>query len=168
MRKSQVVEILARRLVKPPGRVEEMLKALQAEGIVSVEKGSRRFPGDATEDETVALVLAAVCDVGAAQHAADHVRRFGKLRCESGATFREALAAVLAGHVAYVGHIIVGAAGVSTVLDGMHTVFGTPPTGAAAIAPGDTILAIAAELQGAKPADADALAALAHVRRALD
>ncbi len=167
MRKSAVVEILARRLIKPPGRVDEMLKSLQADGLVAVEKGSRRFPAEATEDDIVAIVMAAICDVGATQHAAHVVAEYGALTCETGATFRQALASVLFGEACHVSHVISARpAGISTVINDRHLVFGATPIGAAAIASGDAVMAIAAEIQGASPADADALTAISKIRRA--
>lgn len=167
MRKSHVVEILARRLVKPPGRVEEILKSLQMAGLVSIEKGSRRFPAEASEDDIIALVMAAICDVGATQNAAHVVAEYGALTCETGATFRQALAAVLFGGACHVGHVISATPpGISTVINDRHIVFGATPKGAAAIASGDAVMAIAAEIQGASPADTDVLMAISKLRRA--
>ncbi|MBB4002637.1 hypothetical protein [Aurantimonas endophytica] len=167
MRKSALVEILARRLGKPFGRLDAILLALQAAGLVSREPSSRRFPADATEGDIVALTLAAICDVGATKDAAEHVGRYGAMRAAFGATFRETVGAILGGARAHVSHVIVGAAGVSTIINGEHCVFGASPGGAAAITSGQAVMAIAAELAGASPNDADAAVAIAELRRAI-
>ena len=88
-------------------------------------------------------------------------------------TFRNVLQTLLFGPHADIGHLIVRnePAGVSVTVNGIHTVFGAEASEKAAtkarIIPGDSLIAIAAELQGQSVQSADAHVDFIHLQRVL-
>ncbi|WP_273772778.1 hypothetical protein [Brucella intermedia] len=171
MRKSAVQELLVRRLRIAPGRIQAISERLASAGLISNAEGSRRYPPDLSEPEIVTLVLAVIADNGLGSVKAT-VDTFLSLASESIA-FGQVLQRVLYGSTVDIAHVIVrhNPAGVSAVIDGNHAVYGAEAPEKAAtnarIIPGDALIAIAAELQGQHPQQADALVELIKIRRSL-
>lgn len=171
MRKSAVQELLARRLRIAPGRIQAISERLASAGLISNAEGSRRYPPDLSEPEIVTLVIAVIADNGLGSVKAT-VDTFSSLTSE-GIAFGHVLHRVLFGRPVDIAHVIVrhNPAGVSAVIDGNHAVYGAEAPEKAAtnarIIPGDALIAIAAELQGQHPQQADALVELIKIRRSL-
>lgn len=171
MRKSHVVEILARRLRVLPSRVHHIADRLSDAGMLTKTEGSRRYPPDLSEPEIATLVIAVIADNGLGSVKAT-VDTFSSLT-SAGIAFGHVLQRVLFGRPVDIAHVIVrhNPAGVSAVIDGNHTVYGAEAPEKAAttarIIPGDALIAIAAELQGQHPQQADALVELIRIRRAM-
>ncbi|MCO7736438.1 hypothetical protein NJB95_07415 [Brucella intermedia] len=171
MRKSAVIEILARRLRIAPGRIQAISERLASAGLISNAEGSRRYPPDLSEPEIVTLVIAVIADSGLGNVKAT-VDTFSTLASE-GIAFGHVLQRVLFGRPVDIAHVIVrhDPAGVSAVIDGNHAVYGAEAPEKAAttarIIPGDALIAIAAEMQGQHPQQADALVELIRIRRAM-
>lgn len=171
MRKSAVIEILARRLRILPSRIHHIADRLGDANVVSKTSGSKRFPPDLSEPEIVALLIGVIADNGLG-NSVKTVETFSSLPSPVG-TFRNVLQTLLFGPPSDVGHLIVRnePAGISTTINGVHIVFGAEASLKAAtkarIIPGDAIIAIAAELQGQKPQSADAHVEFIHLQRVL-
>ncbi|EJN04483.1 hypothetical protein [Phyllobacterium sp. YR531] len=171
MRKSSVVEILARRLGRGAGRIEAIAQRLAEAGMVSRAEGSKRYPPDLDNIEMLTIVLATLADNGLG-HVRQSVETFGTLQNEHGQHFSDVLSDLLFGPPADIGHVIIrhDPAGVSAVINGNHTVFGAEApaktAAKASIVPGYALVAIAAELQGQPPAQAESMIELARLQRA--
>lgn len=171
MRKSHVVEILARRLRVLPSRVHHIADRLGDAGLLTKAEGSRRYPPDLSEPEITALVIGVIADNGLG-NVMTTAETFSYLPSSVG-TFGNVLQNILFGPPSDVGHLIVrnNPAGISTTIDGMHLLFGAQASEKAAtkahIIPGDAIIAISAELQGQKPQAADAHVDFIHLQRVL-
>jgi|GEM_PF-2640424 len=171
MRKSAVIEILARRLRILPSRIHHIADRLGDADVVSKTSGSKRFPPDLSEPEIVALLIGVIADAGLG-NSVRTVETFSALHSSVG-TFRNVLQTLLFGYPADIGHLIVRnePAGASVTVNGIHTVFGAEASEKAAtkarIIPGDALIAIAAELQGQKPQTADAHVEFIHLQRVL-
>lgn len=169
MRKSIVTEILARRLGATPSRVDAIAQRLADAGKLSRADGSRRYPPDLAEPEIVALLIAVIADNGLG-NVRQSVELFSGLTNHLGQRFERALSDILFGPTSTLSHLIVRQepAGVSLTINGAHMVFGEERSSAtatkAAIIPGEAITAIAAELQDATPAQADAMVAIARLK----
>lgn len=165
MRLYECVHLFARRLGVKVGRVQAIAGKLQDDGKLQKTEGSRRFPIHISEPEVVTLLLALLGEsgIGTGPQAAN---LFGALTTSEGERFDALLEDLLFGQPKHVRHILVrqNPAGVSVTADGVHLLFGEPPSrgnaSPARIVPGEAISAIAAELQGHSPEEADAIAAL--------
>ena len=170
MRLYEVVHLFARRLGLKVGRVRAIAGKLQDEGKLQKTEGSRRFPLDVSEPEVVTLLLALLGEsgIGTGPSAA---KTFGDLATLDGERFAVFLENLLFGQPKHVRHLMVrqNPAGVSVTADNMHLLFGEPPSrgnaSPARIVPGEALTAIAAELQGLAPEQADAAAALNAIGR---
>lgn len=167
MRLSQAVQIIARRLGVRPGRISATASRLQHAGILPIAEGSRRFPPEVTEDQVVSLFIAAVADYGLGQVVASATAA-SEFRSPLGHRLFDIVFAALF-REATVSHLIIRKDGASVVMDGHHITFGAPPPENGAVRgtaiAGSTVAAIAAELRGASPTQADAVAAIAKIRR---
>jgi hypothetical protein len=167
MRKSQVADIVARRLGVAPSRVANLTARLADAGQLSKTTGSRRHPPDLAEHEVVNLLLAVITDTGLGD-AVRNVEFFAALRGPAG-RFDAVLADLLFGPPRTVRHVIIRhkPAGASMVLDGDHTPFGLPASDGGAtdvrVIPGAALAAIAAELRGLSAGQADAVAAASRI-----
>lgn len=165
MRKSNVVEILARRLGATPSRVDAIAQRLADAGKLSRAEGSRRYPPDLAEPEIVSLIIGTIADNGLG-NVRETVELFSGLTNHLGQRFDRFLSDILFGPTSVLSHVIVrhAPAGVSLTINGAHMVFGEERSSAtatkAAIIPGESIIAIAAELQDATPEQADAMVAI--------
>lgn len=172
MRRYEILQLLSRRLGLKVGRAQAILSKLQEAGAVSGPGDSRGHPNDMAEPEIVRLLLALISKSGIAS-AADAARTFGSLATEDGTCFDDFLSEVIFGPPVAVRHIIVRQAppGASVVVDGQHMLFGAPSSTTTAsparVVPGDALCAIASELRGSTPEQADAEAAISQLRRAL-
>lgn len=168
MRLYEVVHLFARRLGLKVGRVQAIAGKLQDDGKLQKTEGSRRYPIEVSEPEVVTLLLALLGEsgIGTGPNAA---KTFGDLTTPDGVRFDALLSELLFGPRRQVRHLIIrqSPAGISVTVDSTHVLFGEPPSrdsaSPARIVPGEAITAIAAELQGQTPAEADALAALIHI-----
>ncbi|WP_454684890.1 hypothetical protein [Ancylobacter moscoviensis] len=167
MRKSQVADIVARRLGVAPSRVANLTARLADAGLVGKTEGSRRFPPDLAEHEVVAMVLAVITDTGLGD-VVRNVEFFAALRGPAG-RFDAVLADLLFGPPGTVRHVIIRhkPPGVSMVVDGDHSEFGVPApdvgSADARVISGAAIAAIAAELRGLSVGQADAVAAASRI-----
>lgn len=167
MRKSAVIDILARRLGLQPARVGHLAARLADAGLVGKTTGSRRFPPDLAEHEVVAMVLAVITDTGLGD-VARNVEFFSALRGPAG-RLDAMLADLLFGLPRTVRHVIIRhkPAGASMVLDDDHIEFGLPGAEGGAtdvrIISGAALAAIAAELRGLSAGQADAVAAASRI-----
>ena len=167
MRKSTVIDILARRLGVAPARIGHIAARLADAGLVGKTTGSRRFPPDLAEHEVVRLALAVMTDSGLGD-VVRNVEFFSTLRSPAG-RFDAVLAELLFGPPRTVRHVIVRhrPPGVSMVLDGDHVQFGMPGAEGGAtdarIISGAALAAIAAELRGLSAGQADAVAAASRI-----
>lgn len=165
MIKSDFAALLERRLGVSVGRTTQHANRLADAGIISKLEGSRRFPPDLTEHEAAAILLAAVVNPP-----------IGDVVCVVRALLDYGVAAPMV--ALFRGEAEIGAPGdvlivrqeplaAALVIDGVHRAYGPPPPETGAIrgahVPGITLSAIAAEVRGASPRDADALAALARI-----
>ena len=168
MRRYEIVGLFARRLGAKPGRVQAILSKLTEAGVISGGGDSKRYPGDLTEPEIVTLFLATLGERGIST-APTAATEFAALRDHTGRRFDAMLTELLFGPPRHVDHLIVRQSppGVSTVVNGEHLQFGAEPpesgATAARIVTGASLSAIAAELQGATPSQADAVAAIQRI-----
>ncbi|MHA6641832.1 hypothetical protein [Mesorhizobium sp. A623] len=161
MKLSECVEILARRLNVNRGRTAAIANRLQHAGLVQMAE-AKKTPPELAPDEMVALLLAVLAETGVATAAA-HAADYAAMTSLDGYRLRETLLAVIRGQV-QPGDIIVREGGVSANVNGAHVVFGHPAEdGTARFAAGTTLSAIVAELQGATPGAADAVAAITRI-----
>ena len=161
MTKGEFIDLLCRRLGAERGHVDGLVERLHAAGLVTPTKGSRRFPPDLPHDEAAAILLA-VLAAKSLDGAPQAVRAYGDLRADSG-TLADTLAWLFRGQ-GQPGTLIVRDGGATLTVDGAHIVFGKPAEdGSARFLTGATLAAIAAEMSGAKPADADAVAAISRI-----
>lgn len=161
MTKAEYIALLARRLGVSAARIDGLVERLHTAGVIKTTKGSRRYPPDIDEYDATALLLAVLSDTELDQ-AADNTWRIAALHSDTG-RFDDFVRELLCGPPRNVQHVVIGAAGVSTVVDGRHVVFGQPPQTASRIVLGATLAAIAAELAGMTPPQADAAAAIARI-----
>jgi hypothetical protein len=122
------------------------------------------------ELEIVTLLMALVAESGIAS-ATSAARTFAALQTDDGTRFDVFLSEVLFGPPVAVRQLFARQSppGVSVVVDGQHLLFGQPASATTAsparTVPGEALTAIAAELRGETPANADALAAIHNIRR---
>jgi hypothetical protein len=167
MRKSAIIDILARRLGVAPARIGHIAARLADAGRLSKATGSRRFPPDLGEHEVVRLALAVMTDSGLGD-VVRNVEFFSTLRGPAG-RFDTMLADILFGPPRSVRHLIIRhqPPGVSMVVDGEHVQFGLPASDGgsqdARIISGSALAAIAAELRGLSAGQADAVAAASRI-----
>jgi len=165
VRRYEIVHLFSRRLSTKVGRVQAILSKLQEAGLISSAGPDRKQPVDMAEPEIVKLLLAIFGEsgIGTGPQAAS---LFGALTTAEGQRLDQFIEELLFGQPKHVRHIMVrqNPAGVSVTADGVHLLFGEPPSrgnaSPARIVPGEAISAIAAELQGHSPEEADAIAAL--------
>lgn len=170
MRRYEIVHLFARRLAMKVGRVQAILSKMQEAGAISTAGPDRKQPVDMAEPEVVKFLVALLGEsgIGTGQQAAT---TFGALTTSDGQRFDVLLSELLFGLPRQVRHLMVrqSPAGVSVTVDNMHLLFGEPPSlqnaSPARIVPGEAIAAIAAELQGRSPEQADAMAALINIGR---
>lgn len=158
MTKSEFVSLLSRRLGVPVGHINSIIERLHAAGLVPPTKGSRRFPPEIDEHDAIAILIAVLSDRGL-DAAADNTWTLAATH-HDGTRFSDWLQLLIYGPPRHIGHLIVHGAGASAVVDGKHVEFGQRGTAPAKIFSGTAIMAIAAEIQGASPRDADAIAAI--------
>lgn len=163
MTKNQVGQAVARRLGCTTARIEKLLDELHGGGLIKPIEGSRRYPPDCSDTDAVSIVLAVLSDRGL-ERAAESTTALASRDGEYG-RFDLWLMNALFGAPCHVQHLIVGMDGVSTVVDGRHVTFGKPPETAAMIVPGSALMALAAELQGLRPDQADAVAAITRINK---
>ena len=172
MRRYEILHIFARRLGLKVGRAQAILSRLQDDGLVSRPGDHRGQPPDMAEPEIVRLLLAILGESGISS-ASSASRTFAALTTADGITLDAFLTDVLSGPPVSLRHLIVRQSppSVGVVVDGIHVLFGEPASmsngSPARFTPGEAITAIAAELRGSTPEQADAQAALSQVRRAL-
>lgn len=172
MRLYEVVHLFSRRLGIKVGRVQAIAGRMQDNDMLSKTEGSRRFPLAISEPEVATLLIALLGEAGIATGPAT-ATTFGALYAETGERFDVFLADLLFGPQRAVRHLMVrqNPPGVSVIVDGRHVLFGEPPSrtnaSPARIVAGETISAIAAELQGQSPEQADAAAELARLQLSL-
>lgn len=170
MRRYEIVHIFARRLNAKVGRVQAVLSKLQEAGTVSSPGDAKGHPIDMAEPEITSFLIALLGERGISS-AAETNRTFGPLEDADGHRFDEFMSAVLFGPPVAIRHLMVrqAPAGVSVTVDGRHLLFGEPPSLAnaspARIISGEALAAIAAELRGMTPEQADAAAALNQLMR---
>ena len=173
MRKSNVVEILARRLGATPSRIDAIAQRLADAGKLSRASGSRRYPPDLAEPEIVALFIAVIADNGLGS-VRETVEQFAGMTNEKGQRLDLTLTTLLFGPPREFQHLIArqSPAGLSMVFQRNHQQFGSAPTEygatAARIVTGNALMSIAAELQGATPEQADALTAMSRLQSAFN
>jgi hypothetical protein len=167
MRKSAVIDILARRLGVAPARIGHVAARLADAGLIGKTTGSRRFPPDLGEHEVVRLALAVMTDSGLGD-VVRNVEFFSTLRGPAG-RFDAVLADLLFGPPRTVRHLIIRhrPPGVSMIIDDDHAEFGLPASDGgsqdARIISGAALAAIAAELRGLPTGQADAVAAATRI-----
>jgi len=170
MRLHEFVHLAARRLGLKVGRVQAIAGRLQDEGSLRKTEGSRRHPLEISEPEIVTLLLALLGEsgIGTGPEAA---RTFAALQADDGSKFERFLSFVLFGPPVELRHVVArqNPPGVSVIVDGRHVNFGDQPSiansTAARVVPGEALIAMAAEIRGETPANADALAAIHNIRR---
>lgn len=172
MTKSQLAALLERRLGISSTRTVHLSARLSDAGIISRTEGSRRFPCALAEHEIVAVFVAAVANPQLGDTAKTVQGLLLMDDCE-GRNLGDALADVLFERIqmGVPGDLLIvrqAPLGAALVVNGAHRSFGppAPETGAirGAHVTGSTIAAIAAELGGAGPKYADAMAALARLQ----
>lgn len=168
MKRYAIVGLFARRLSMKAGRVQAILSRLTEAGIISGGGDSKRYPGDLTEPEIVLLFLALLGERGIST-APTAATEFAALTNHYGQRLDAVIGRLLFGPPRNVSHLIVRQTppGVSAVVNGEHLQFGAePPESGATVArlvTGASLSAIAAELQGATPSQADAVAQLVRI-----
>lgn len=161
MRLSECIEILARRLRGNRGRIAAIANRLQHAGMIALAE-AKKSPPELGVDEAAWLLIAVLAENGVAT-AAERARDYGGLTSPEGYRLHEAVAHVLRG-IAEAGDIIVRDGGAIATINRVHTVFGHPADdGKARFCTGATLAAIVAELQGASPGAADAVAAIMRI-----
>ncbi len=173
MRRYEIVHMLARRLSLKVGRVQAILGKLQEAQLISSPGPAKGYPVDMAEPEIVTLLVALLGESGVTS-APDAARRFGALYAEdTGERFDLFLEDLIFGRPKHVRHLLVrlNPDGVSVTVDTRHVLFGEPPSTRSAsparIVPGEAIAAIAAELQGQTPEQADAAAEIVKLTHSL-
>ncbi|MGU3495751.1 hypothetical protein ACLBXM_17055 [Xanthobacteraceae bacterium A53D] len=164
MRRSHAVELVARRLRLPEGRVSKLAASLADAGLIT-KAASRRYPPDLEPDEAVSILLAALTDDGIGAAPAT-VKMFSALTDHYGQTLHDALAGILRSPGASTtGTVIVrlDPPSVTMTVGPHHLRFGdetgdTPTS--ATLVPRGVLDAIALELAGASPEGADDTLAL--------
>jgi len=147
MRKSNVVEILARRLGATPSRIDAIAQRLADAGKLSRASGSRRYPPDLAEPEIVALFIAVIADNGLGS-VRETVEQFAGMTNEKGQRLDLTLTTLLFGPPREFQHLIARQS--------------------PRIVTGNALMSIAAELQGATPEQADALTAMSRLQSAFN
>jgi hypothetical protein len=172
VRRYEILHLLARRLGLKVGRAQAILSKLQEAGVIGSPGDCRRHPDDMAEPEIVTLLIALFGESGIVS-AASAARTFSALLAEDGGRLDSFLSEVLFGPPISLRHVVVRQSppGVSVIANGQHVLFGAPSSTSTAsparIVPGEALVAIAAELRGATPPQADAEAALGQLARAL-
>lgn len=157
MTKSELLDLLARRAGKSRTQLQRALDGLHASGALKVT-AARRTPPDLYGHEAALIVLAALVGHGGAAAAGD-------LLDAGGARLMDVLTLLLDGPPRSVGTLIVRPDGASITVDGRHVRFGDQDAaGPAGFLPDNALMAIAAELQGAKPEEADVMAVITQIR----
>jgi len=160
MNKTEYVAMLSRRLGVPVSRIDGLLERLHAAGAVPPTR-AKRHPPPLDEPDAVSILLAVLSDRGL-EHAADNAWQLAAAHSD-GQRFDALIADLLFGAPRHVGHLIIHPAGASVIVDAVHREFGERSDTPARYVPGGVLMAIAAELQGASPRDADALATITKV-----
>lgn len=160
MTKSEYLALLSRRLGVTGTHVQSIVNRLHAAGMVTPTR-SKRHPPPIDEPDAVSILLAVLADRGL-EHAADNAWQLAATH-HNGERFSDFMTQLLFGPPRHVGHIIIHPSGVSVVIDGQHIEFGQRSEVPTRFVPGGVIMAIAAELQGASPRDADALSAITRI-----
>lgn len=162
MRLSDVVEIFARRLGMKRGRVAIIANRLQHAGAIPLAD-AKRTPPELSVNEISALLIAVLAERGIESASSRHAS-YAAMTADGGYRLAETIAAIFRGQ-AHAGDFIVKDGGVSATVNNHHVVFGQPADdGPARFATGATLSAIAAELHGMTPAQADAAAAIVRIR----
>lgn len=162
MRLSDCIEIYARRLGLRRGRVAAIANRLQHAGYIPLAD-AKRNPPELSVYEKASLLLAVLAERGVGG-AAERYGEYASMTSSTGHRLLEALVATFTDRAAP-GDVIVKDGGASASINSTYLVFGTPAEdGTARFVTGATLAAIAAELQGAAPAQADAVAALTKIR----
>lgn len=162
MRLSEAVELLARRLSLRRGRVAAIANRLQHAGKLPLAE-AKRTPPELAYDEIAVLLLAVLTESGVGS-AVERAQEYAAMRSSDGVRLSDAILAVIRGQ-AHPGDIIIREGGVSATINGVHLVLGAPADdGPARFCTGPTLSALVAELQGATPAQADAVAAITRIR----
>jgi hypothetical protein len=157
MTKAEFLDLLARRAGKSRTQLQRNLDGLHSSGALK-PTAARRTPPDVYGHDAALIVLAALVGHGSAVSAGDLTNAIGE-------RLVDVLALLLDGPLRPVGAFIARADGASITIDGRHVGFGDPEAaGPAGFLPDNALMAIAAEYQGAKPNDADAMAALTQIR----
>lgn len=159
---SEAVQLLSRRLGVKASRASIIANRLQHAGHLPLAD-AKRSPPSLADDEVAMLLIAVLSDRGIGSAAA-RAAEYAATTSPEGYRFAETVLAVLRGE-AQPGDLIVKDGGAAFTVNGAHVVFGSPADdGFARFATGPTLAAIAAELQGAPPASADAVAAIQKIR----
>ncbi|WP_025030572.1 hypothetical protein [Nitratireductor aquibiodomus] len=161
MTKSEFLALLSRRLGVTETHVQSIVNRLHSAGMVTPTR-SKRHPPPIDEPDAVSILLAVLADRGL-EHAADNAWTLAAAH-HDGERFDAFLAQLLFGPPRYVGHLIVHREGASVVVDAAHIEFGERSEVPTRFIPGGVLMAIAAELQGATPRDADAIAAITRIQ----
>jgi hypothetical protein len=157
MTKAEFADLLARRAGKSRTQIQRQLNWLHEHGILRLTM-ARRTPPDVHGHDAALILLAAL--VGA-----ENTVAASNLTARCGERLGDVLELLLDGPPCLVGHLIARPDGASITIDGRHIRFGDPEAaGPAGYFPGATLMAIAAEYQGAAPTDAEAVAALTQIR----
>lgn len=172
MLKGAATKICARRLGVAQGRAAALVQAASDAGHIPKAVGSAR--PDLSPDELALLFLAVAADRGLGTAGAS-VATYADLSTADGTILAEALAGIIrsttAAQAAATGCMVIhlDRPRASLVSGGQHFVFGEPePLGQAGrhvAVPGVALAAMAIELQGASPENADALAGLARITK---
>lgn len=172
MLKGAATKICARRLGVAPGRAAALVQAASDAGHLPKAVGSSR--PKLGPDELARLVLAVAVDRGLGTAGAS-VATYADLSAADGTTLADVLAGIIrsttAAQAAATGCMVLhlDRPRVSLVTGGRHLVFGEPePLGQAGrhvAVPGVALAAMAIEMQGATPENADALAGIARITR---
>lgn len=162
MRLSDVIEILARRLRMKRGRVAAIANRLQHAGAVPLAD-AKKTPPELSAGEIASLLIAVLAERGV-EGIAERYSQYSAMTADGGYRLAETVTAILRGH-AQPGDLIVKDGGVTATVNGVHVVFGNPAEdGNARFVTSATLAAIVAELSGASPAHADAVAAITRIR----
>lgn len=161
MKLSEAVELLARRLSLKRGRVAAIANRCQHAGLIALAE-AKKTPPDLSDDEITMLLLAVLAETGVGS-AAERARDYAAMTSADGYRLRETLLSVVRGQ-AQPGDFIFREGGAHATVNGSYNVFGRPAEdGPARFITGTTLSAIVAELQGATPGAADAVAAITRI-----
>lgn len=161
MTKSEFLALLSRRLGVTETHVRSIVDRLHAAGMVTPTR-SKRHPPPIDEPDAIAILLAVIADRGL-EHAADAAWQLAAAH-HDGTQFSDFMTQLLFGPPRHVAHLIIHPSGVSVVIGGQHIEFGQRSEVPTRFVPGGVIMAIAAELQGASPRDADAITAITRIQ----